>query len=138
MTQQKNVCFAGHRNKWQIKCDEEKLQEVVENLINNGYTDFYDGNMGYFDYLCKKTVVKLKEKYPHIKLIKVLTYYQHEKDKFTLPEYYDDTVFPFTEEYHFKQRIIKRNEWIVDTCEVLVCHIRETYKSGAYRTVKYA
>lgn len=35
-------------------------------------------------------------------------------------------------------KITKRNEWIIDNCDLLVCHIQETYKSGAYNTIKYA
>jgi len=51
---------------------------------------------------------------------------------------YDGSIYPDIEETHYKQKITKRNERIVDNCDILVCHIEETYKSGAYRTLKYA
>ena len=71
-------------------------------------------------------------------LIKILAYYHHEKDKYELQTCYDGSIYPDLEEYHYKQIITKRNEWIVDNCDILVCHIENTFRSGAYNTVKYA
>ena len=107
-------------------------------IIKKGYTTFYDGGYGSFDKKCVDTILKLRTKYPHIKLIKIHAYYHHDKDRFVLPDYYNDSIYTDIENYHFKQVITKRNEWIVDHCDILVCHIEETYKSGAYNTVKYA
>ena len=45
----KVVAFAGHRHEWQSIGVEEKLLQVLEELINKGYTIFYDGNYGAFD-----------------------------------------------------------------------------------------
>ena len=67
-----------------------------------------------------------------------LAYYHHDKEKYDLPSCYDGSILPEIEELHYKQKITKRNEWIIDHCNILVCHIEETYKSGAYRTLKYA
>ena len=134
----KIVCFAGHRYEWQCVGVEDKLKQVLEKLIQQGYTIFYDANHGEFDKKCASAVLELKHKYPHIKIIRILTYYHHEKEKYCLPVYYDDVIIPEIEELHYKQKIIKRNEWIVDNSDILVCHIEETYKSGAYRTLKYA
>ncbi len=125
----KVVAFAGHRYEWHCIGVGNKLPEVLEDLINKGYAIFYDGHYGAFDEKCAHAVLQLKHKYQHIKLIRVLTYYHHDKDGSILPE---------IEELHYKQKITRRNEWIIDHCDILVCHIEETYKSGAYRTLKYA
>ena len=135
---EKVVAFAGHRYEWHCIGVEDKLSQVLEELIQKGYTIFYDGNYGAFDKKCASAVLQLKHKYPHIKLIRILTYYHHERDKYELPSYYDGSILPEIEELHYKQKIVKRNEWIIDNCDILVCHIEETYKSGAYRTLKYA
>ena len=134
----KIVAFAGHRYEWQSIGVEEKLLQVLEDLINRGYNIFYDGNYGAFDNKSRNAVLKLKNKYPYIRLVLILTYYHHDKEKYPIPSYYDDTILPDIEEYHYKQRITKRNEWIIDQCDLLVCHIKETYKSGAYNTLQYA
>src|SRR5574344_1702559 len=84
------------------------------------------------------TSTGLSALWPHIKLIRILTYYHHDKEKYDLPSCYDGSILPEIEELYYKQKITKRNEWIIDHCDILVCHIEETYKSEAYRTLKYA
>lgn len=135
---EKIVAFAGHRYDWHCIGVEEKLKQTIEELINKGYTTFYDGACGAFDRKCLDAVLELKHKYPHIKVIKILKYYHHEKEKYEISSCYDGSEYPDLEELHYKQIITKRNEWIVDNSDILVCHIEETYKSGAYNTVKYA
>ena len=136
--QDKIVAFAGHRFEWHCIGIEEKLLQTIEELINKGYTIFYDGGYGAFDKKCAHVVLELKHKYPQIKLIKILSYYHHEKEKYELPPYYDGSIYSNLEECHYKQIITKRNEWIVDNCDILICHIENTFHSGAYNTVKYA
>ena len=133
----KVVAFAGHRYEWHCIGVENKLPKILEDLINKGYTIFYDGHYGAFDEKCAHAVLQLKHKYPHIKLIRILTYYHHEK-KWNLPSCYDGSIYPDLEKIHPKAKIIKRNKWIVDNSDILICHICETYKSGAFNTVKYA
>lgn len=135
---EKIVAFAGHRFDWHCIGVEDKLPQVLKELIHKGYSVFYDGNSGAFDKKCATTVIEIKHKYPHIKLIRILTYYHHNKDKYEIPSCYDGSILPDIEELHYKQKIIKRNEWIIDNCDILVCHIQNNYKSGAYRTLKYA
>lgn len=122
---EKVVAFAGHRDSWRCIGVKEKLLQTIEDLIQQGYTIFYDGNKGAFDEKCFNAIVELKEKYPY-------------KENFFLSKSVDETIFPPIEQYYPKQRITKRNEWIVDNCDVLVCHIEMPYKSGAYKMVKYA
>mgnify|MGYP003299429369 CR=1 FL=1 len=44
--QDKIVAFAGHRYEWHCIGVEQKLLEVLEDLIHKGYTIFYDGKAG--------------------------------------------------------------------------------------------
>ena len=114
------------------------LKDKIVSLIENGYNVFYDGSKGYFDKICIGTVIELKRQYRHIKIYKILTSYHQDKAKWDLPPWYDGSIMPEIEHYHPKARITKRNEWMVENCDILVCHIVNTYRSGAYRTVKYA
>lgn len=134
----KVVCFAGHRFDWQNIGIEELLRQKIIELIEKGYNVFYDGGKGYFDQLSANIVIGLKKKYPHIKIYKILTYYHHDNEKYRLSKNYDGSILPEIEEFHYKTKITKRNEWIVDNSDILVCHVYETFKSGAFNTVKYA
>lgn len=131
----KVVCFAGHRDEWRNVGIEEKLKNAIEDLIQSGFTVFYNGDKGYFDKLCAKIVVELKEKYPYIKMYKILSNYKHKEEK---DLWFDDYVMPNIEKFYFKQRIKKRNEWMVETCDVLLCHISNSFNSGAFATLKHA
>ena len=69
-----SICFTGHRF---IKKDilenlKQRLYLRLEEMISQGYTDFYAGGAIGFDTICAETVISLKEKYPHIKLNLVL------------------------------------------------------------------
>lgn len=134
----KIVAFAGHRFIWHCNSVKEKIVPILEDLINKGYTIFYDGDYGAFDKICSHAILELKHKYPQIKLIKILAYYHHEKEKYELSPCYDGSIYPDIEECYYKQIITKRNQWIVENCDILVCHIEYNFNSGAYNTVKYA
>lgn len=134
----KIVCFAGHRNKYYCQGIEEKLKKIIIDLINKGYDTFYDGRKGYFDNLCSSIVYSLKKEFPHIKLIEVLTNYKYKKDNSFVSNYYDGSEYPMLEEVFYLNKITKRNEWMVEHCNILVCHIEKTEDSGAFRMVKHA
>lgn len=130
----KVVCFAGPRYEWKMIGVEGPLRKTIEELILKGFTIFFDGGMGYFDKISATIVSEMKKKYPYIKLIRIMTYYHHNKEKWELSNNYDDSIYPDIECYHPKQKIIKKNEWMIDHCDVLVYHLYDTTKSGSYRT----
>ena len=134
----KIVCFAGHKDDWRCLGIKDKLFSTIEELINKGYTIFYDGDMGAFDKLCLECLICLKKKYPYIKIIRILAYYHENKEKYDLPSIFDDSIYPDLENCYKKAIITKRNEWIVNNSDLLVCHIENTFRSGAFKTVEYA
>jgi len=134
---EKVVCFAGHRLDIYNNGIEKQLKEILEKLINEGYTKFLNGYKGDFDKECASVLWELKKKYPHIKLVKVLSYYNPNKIYENQLDVLDE-VFPEIDEVYPKQKITKRNEWMVEQCDVLVSHIINTFNSGAYKMFKYA
>ena len=135
---EKIVGFAGHRYQWYNIGVKDPLRQTIENLLNKNYTTFYCGDKGYFDELVAEILIELKKKNPQIKIYKILADYHHENEKWELPSCYEGSIYPDLETCHFKAKITKRNQWIVDNIDILVCHIRETYRSGAAKMVKYA
>ena len=133
---EKVVCFAGHRFEWHNINIDEKLEKTIITLIKKGYTTFFNADYGYFDELASSILCKLKKTYSHIKIYKILTYYNPNKKQ--LPAHYTESILPDLSMFHYKQKIIKRNEWIVDNSDILICHIIHSNNSGAYTMVKYA
>ena len=70
----KTACFTGHRK---ISCDIEDLKSRLYNVleravINAGINDFYNGGAVGWDMLTAEIVMKLREKYPQIRLHMIL------------------------------------------------------------------
>ena len=73
------------------------LAELIEDLIlYHGVTEFWTGGMGSFDGCFASEVLRLKKKYPNIKLILVKPYFSNKLN--TYKEYYeriyDDIIIP--------------------------------------------
>lgn len=137
----KVCCFAGHSDIYYTDEHYKSLSEKIENLIiNENVTEFRVGNYGAFDRLCARAVRELKKKYTYINLILVIPYITSEiiKNK----EYYENSydtilVAEIPENTPQKLKIIKCNEFIVNTSDYLIYYINN-HCTGADRTLEYA
>ena len=92
--------------------------------------------MGEFDMMCERTVRKLKnEGHSHIKLYRIIYKYKVNMDD--IMEMVDEIIFPELNHFHYKELIVKRNEWMVDCSDIVLCYIRRDH-GGAYKMAKYA
>lgn len=122
-----------------VKCrlSKEKLRNTVEELILNGVNIFFIGSYGEFDIMCLNICVALKEVYSNINIFKVYsnisalirdrTYMNYENISFDI------------EHLHYKQRIVKSNQIMIDKSDVVVCYVDEQIRnSGAKLSFNYA
>ena len=70
----KTVCFTGHR---ELPADDlpkisKRLEDALATLIEQGYRYFGAGGALGFDTLAAQAVLRLRERYPQIRLILVL------------------------------------------------------------------
>ena len=123
--------FFGHRECFGL--DSRVLQKAIEELIAQGVDTFYVGNQGQFDSAVYSCLRQLRMEHPHIRVCVVLAYLPTEKN-----EYDDmtDTMYPEIEG-HPKFAIERRNRWMIDHSEFLLCYINHTW-GGAYKFVKLA
>lgn len=141
----KTVCFTGHRS---IPPNERKLialklEETIKRLIEMGYVYFGTGGALGFDTIAAETVLKLKVKYPHIRLILVLPC-QTQADKWSDEDkeiYYDikskaDKSICISQNYT-NECLFKRNRHLVDNSNLCVCYYKHN-KGGTAYTVNYA
>ena len=139
-------CFTGHREIENEKAYplSQKLEKAVVYLIENeGVTDFRAGGARGFDNLASLVVLKLKEKYPNIKLHIMLPCKDHSKyfrslDRnavdFVLKN--ADTVTYVNEKYN-KGSMFARNRALVDGSDICVAYL-DALSGGTYYTVNYA
>ena len=123
--------FFGHRECFGV--DSQVLQRAIEDLIHKGANTFYVGNQGQFDSAVYSCLKQLRKKHPHIRVCIVLAYLPTENN-----EYDDmtDTMYPEIEG-HPKFAIERRNRWMIDHSDFLLCYINHTW-GGAYKFAQLA
>ena len=142
----KVACFSGHRELPQ-NCEELKaaLKKAIIGLIDRGVIFFGAGGALGFDMLAEETVLKLKEEYPHIRLILILPCPPEQQTlKWNAEQrrrYYDilqkaDKVRVLSPRYT-RGCMLARNRHLVNNSAYLVCYLHELHGGTAF-TVDYA
>ena len=143
-----NSCFfTGHRVIPADKRNEIKKAVMLHciNLIDNcGVTDFIAGGALGFDTLAALTVLKMKEKYPNIRLHLYLPF----TDQASSWSMYNRTLWEYIREHADDYRYItnntyvagcmqKRNRAMVDNAKFCIAYCTN-FKSGTGYTISYA
>ena len=144
----KTACFTGHRN---LNCDLEDLKSRVYNaleraIVNAGITDFYNGGAIGWDMLTAQEVLKLREKYPHIKLHMILPCSPENQSYKWTPEqkkaYFSvlkqaNSIEQISEHY-FTGCMKQRNARLIELSDCCFCYWNGNMKSGTVQTIRMA
>ncbi len=139
---QKTCAFTGHREIGN-DLDAEFLKKLIVEFIESGYDTFLCGMAIGFDLLAAEIVLKLKEKYPHIKLIACVPchgqskYFSYtEKLRYNKVLGASDEIKVLSERY-YSGCMQARDRYMVDNSSVLIAYRRKN-EGGTHYTVKYA
>lgn len=141
----KTVCFTGHRSLPAEELSEisKRLENTLITLIAQGYCYFGAGGALGFDTLAAQIVLRLRERYPQIRLILVLPCRNQTRGwpQDSIDIYEDikrraDKV-TYTSENYFRGCMQKRNRHLVDSSDVCICYLTKSTGGTAY-TVNYA
>ena len=142
----KVACFSGHRKLPQDCMElETNLERAIITLIEQGVVFFGSGAALGFDQLAASTVLRLKEDYPHIRLVMVLpcppeqqSLKWNDEQKRRYYEMLDqaDKVRILSPQYT-NSCMLDRNRHLVDNSAYLICYLRE-HSGGTFYTVNYA
>ena len=144
----RSVCFTGHRR---LNEDStilsQRLYDILEKHLTDGLTDYYIGGAIGFDTVAALTVLKLKEKYPFIKLHLVLSCPPEEQSKYWSDsdrrQLFDiitaaDSVEQTAPHYNL-DCMRKRNARLVECAEICFSYYNENKpRSGTGQTVQMA
>lgn len=141
----RTCCFTGHRD---LSPSEQaritkKLEQTVSGLIQSGVRYFGTGGARGFDTLAAQTVLKLREQYPHIRLILVLPCLSQTRGWQEADIRTYETIkaaadkIRYTSQEYTPGCMHKRNRHLVDHSGVCVCYLRDSRGGTAY-TVDYA
>ena len=134
------VTFCGHRDFVETAEAENQLTMFLEKYAReNVRLVCYNGGYGNFDYFAAKCVQRMQEQYSNIRNCLVLPYIdQPFLDRIAVfTNRFDETIYPPLESVPRKYAIIRRNEWMVDSADVVIACVTYSW-GGAARTLEYA
>ena len=133
------ITFCGHSNCLFSDEEKEKLKQLlIKETRKNPTCKFYLGGYGDFDSLCLRTLRELKKEFQDIELIFITPYLDKNYSKLEFAKYhYDDIIFPPLESVPRKFAILKRNEWMVDSADLVIAYVKYSW-GGAAKTLEYA
>ncbi|MBR6873893.1 MAG: DUF1273 family protein [Ruminococcus sp.] len=146
---EKSACFTGHRDLSESERSlSERLYSLLEKLvIEDGITDFYAGGAVGFDTVAAKCVLRLKEKFPQVKLHLVLPCSNEQQTKkWTANQKYEfrqiltraDSV-EYTSQHQFRGCMAVRNARLVEHAEdYCICYHDPARKNGTSQTIGFA
>jgi uncharacterized phage-like protein YoqJ len=139
----RSVCFTGHRyiNR---DLDVAELERAVTELINSGCDTFICGGALGFDTVAARLIIRLRERYPHIKLCLYLPCNNQDarwssgdreeyREILEAADYVDMPPAPY-----YDGCMRERNYRMVDDSSVCICYLSADMKSGTAQTVRYA
>ncbi len=145
-TDKAHTCmFTGHREiseSREVLC--ERLTAELETLINaHGVHSFVAGGALGFDMLAEETVLKLKKRYPHIKLFLALPCVDQDKQWHADSQKRYRALLELADGVSFVQRdytdgcMLRRNDYMISLSSYCICYKRRNAGGTAY-TVKNA
>ena len=133
------ITFCGHSDFLFSDDVKQQLKNIfVSEIIKNPTCKFYLGGYGDFDSLCLRTLRELKKEFQDIELIFITPYIDKNYSRLEFAKYhYDDIIFPSLESVPRKFAILKRNEWMVDSADLVIAYVKYSW-GGAAKTLEYA
>ena len=135
------VCFFGHRKIDTVVDVENKVYEIVGNLIRNKESvEFLVGRNGDFDRIVSSTIIQAKknifEANSFHNLILPYPTAEYSNNVKSFESYYDNIEICDSNAY-FKAAFQKRNRNMIDRANLCVFYVLQSY-GGAYQAMKYA
>lgn len=127
------IVFCGHRELHDHEIVRNWLVTVCSELIADGAEHFYLGGYGAFDMLCADVLRQLKKEHRHIQLSLILPY----PDTRRVTTGYDELIYPPLENVPRRFAIVRRNEWMVRSADVVVAYVMYDW-GGAAKTLARA
>ena len=134
------VTFCGHRDFVETAEAENQLTMFLEKYAReNVRLVCYNGGYCNFDYFAAKCVQRMQEQYSNIRNCLVLPYIdQPFLERIEIfKNHFDETIYPPLESVPRKYAIIRRNEWMVDSADIVIAYVTYSW-GGAARTLEYA
>lgn len=133
------ITLFGHRDFCATREIEGKLYDILKDLmIKKSCLEIYIGRNGEFDLFAASVVKRIKKELDNSSCSVTLVLPYKVKDIEYYEKYYDDIIIYENEErLHPKAAIAKRNGWMVENSDLLICFVDHN-SGGAYKALQYA
>lgn len=140
------VTFCGHRNVSDNAIITDRLTAAITNLFLEATTDnvpisFYCGGYGEFDRLAENVIDRVRNNFPNTRCEKIFVTpyitqsYQYRNEQ--MKRRFNDIIYPPIENVPYRYAIIRRNEWMIDSADIIIAYVKYSW-GGAARTLEYA
>lgn len=140
------VTFCGHRNVSDNAIITDRLTDAITNLFLEATTDnvpisFYCGGYGEFDRLAENVIDRVRNNFPNTRCEKIFVTpyitqsYQYRNEQ--MKRRFNDIIYPPIENVPYRYAIIRRNEWMIDSADIIIAYVKYSW-GGAARTLEYA
>lgn len=140
------VTFCGHRNVSDNAIITDRLTDAITNLFLEATTDnvpisFYCGGYGEFDRLAENVIDRVRNNFPNTRCEKIFVTpyitqsYQYRNEQ--MKRRFNDIIYPPIENVPYRYAIIRRNEWMIDSADIIIACVKYSW-GGAARTLEYA
>lgn len=108
------------------------VQDTIRSLLaDDPETEFLVGNQGQFDGIVYHVLKSLEEEFPDVQYKIVLAYMPGQKEDWE-PYPPERTYYPEgLELVHPKYAITRRNRWMVEQCDTVLCYITHSWGGAA-------
>ncbi len=131
------IAFCGHSD-FSKSGQNERMLTLIEGLVGGEDVEFYNGYRGNFDCFAAECVKEYKSKHANAKSVFFTPYLsENYNGNVAKRSLFDEIVYPGLEGVPLKFAIVKRNEVMIESCDVLICYIKRTF-GGAYKAYEYA
>lgn len=132
------ICaFFGHRDAPLVGPLADKMEEVVQGLINRGVAEYWLCSEGLFDNLARITLKQFQQRYRHLYLCYLpARRVAKSKEEWIMENY--EIIFPReVEDAPWRLAVVKRNDFIIENADIFVCYVVHNC-GGAYEAMHKA
>ena len=133
------ISFFGHADFCEQKDYYNELFDLVLSLCKNqDSVELFFGGYGNFDSFCYSVCAEIKKTKKNVTLCYVTPYLgSYLEKRGYLQTKYDQVVYPEIENAPKRLAIIKRNEWMINKSDFVICYVNRSF-GGALVCLKYA
>ncbi len=134
------VTFCGHRSFVNTPVLEERLGEIIFELLKENKITFYLGGYGAFDDYALEYLKKLKKESFEFETVFVTPYITESYQLNHLAgkeKNYDLILYPPIEKAPLKFAIEYRNRWMIEESDVVIAYVKHS-GGGAAKSLKHA